>query len=401
MPRKLPWLTEPAPKPSKAPPRPSTSRRPPPRPSYPASADDLVDSDLNPLSPSTPPPPTKLPTFSSPLSPANPIPPPAFSPMRPSDQVFRMVEDEFLSTAKLYTRHLHREAYVEAKRRAKARGGAMLRELGRGTDGRTERGVMGELEDEARERRKREKSEEVEEEREEWLDPQLAGLMKGREEARMVCRTSKGVGRKVVGVRGDTRAARGFGRSPGKVAKRTAEAVWDGEDDVGVSRKRKQIEVQEDDSDDLDSTRPIAAPSQQTAKSAISKTSTAGARPRPPTNISKPYTKSSKPVAAPITTAKQPRSNLPTPPTDQPCSPTLKPLKPRLTDPFSDDAHDLLTNRAERDSVAEFLARKKAVREKKALGKGGGELGSAKKVKREGDGRTEEEEYDDVPTFMI
>ncbi|OQO09354.1 hypothetical protein B0A48_04752 [Cryoendolithus antarcticus] len=321
--------------------------------------------------------------------------------MRSSDQVFRMVEDEFLSTAKLYTRHLHREAYVEAKRRAKARGGAMLRDLGRATDGRTERGVRGGLEDEARERRKREKSEEVEEQLEEWLDPQLAGLMKGREEARVVCRTSKGVGRKIVGVKGDTRAARGFGRSPAKVKKRDVEAMWHGEDEIGASSKRKRVGVEEDDSDDLDATRPRAAPSKFAARAAASKQSTTAARPEPPTDIFKPYTQSSKPTAVTITSSKTPRSNLPTPPTDQPSSPNTKPVKSKLSDPFSDDTHGLLTNRAERDGVAEFLARKKAAREKKALGKGDGGSGSAKKFKREQGGKGEEQEYDDVPTFMI
>nr|OQO27857.1 hypothetical protein B0A51_04826 [Rachicladosporium sp. CCFEE 5018] len=401
MPRKLPWLTELRPKPTRPPSKPSTSRRPPPRASSPALSDDLVDSDLNPLSPSTPPPPAKLPTFSSPPSPANPTPPPAFSPMRPSDQVFRMVEDEFLSTAKLYTRHLHREAYVEAKQRAKARGGAMLRELGRGTDRRTERGTRGGLEDEARERRKRDKSEEAGEEMEEWLDPQLAGLMKGREEARVVCRPGSGVGRKVVGVKGDTRASRGLGRSPGKVKKRDVEAMWNGEDEFGASRKRKQIEVvEEDDSDGLDATRSRPGPPKPTVKSAISEPLTANAHSKATTDIFKPYARPKDSFAAPSGTAKVPRNNLPTPPTDQPSSPTTKALNTKPLDPFSDDTHDLLTNSAERDSVAEFLARKKAAREKKVLGHGGGGLGSAKKVKREEGGKGGEE-YDDVPTFMI
>nr|OQO26406.1 hypothetical protein B0A51_05592 [Rachicladosporium sp. CCFEE 5018] len=396
MPRKLPWLTEPSSKPPKAPPKVSLPRKSPPRPSSPGLSDDLVDSDLNPLSPSTPPPPAKVPTFSSPPSPANPTPPPASSPMRPSDQVFRMVEDEFLSTAKLYTRHLHREAYVEAKRRARARGGAMLRELGRGIDTRTERGKRGEMEDEVRDRRKREKSEEGDEEREEWLDPQLAGLMKGREEARVVCRTSRGVGRKVAGVKGDTRAARGFGRSPGKVKKRDVEAMWDGENEPALSKKRKQVQAEEDDSDDLDATRTHTAP----PKSMVSKHTATATRPKAPSDIFKPYAKSSKPATAPqpTTTSETARSNLPTPPTDQPSSPAMKSSNAIFTDPFSDDTHDLITNRAERDSVAEFLARKKAAREKKVLGKGGGGVGSAKK--RVGV-KDEEKEYDDVPTFMI
>ncbi|KAK6429431.1 hypothetical protein LTR95_014419 [Oleoguttula sp. CCFEE 5521] len=321
--------------------------------------------------------------------------------MRPSDQVFRMVEDEFLSTAKLYTRHLHREAYIEAKRRARASGGAMLRDLDRATDGRTGRGRRGDLEAEARERRKREKSQEAEEEREEWLDPQLAGLMKGREEARVVCRTSKGVGRKVAGVKGDTRAARGFGRSPGKIKKRDADMMWNGEDEAGPSQKRKQVEVEGNDSDDLDAMRSHTVPSKPAAKSAINKRLLAGSHLEAPTDIFKPYTKSStskSAMASTTTSSKTSRNNMPTPPTDQPSSPAPTTSKVKPIDPFSDDTHDLITNRAERDSVAEFLARKKAAREKKALGKGGGGFGSAKKGARVKD---EEKLYDDVPTFMI
>lgn len=55
-----------------------------------------------------------------------------------ADDVWMMVEDEFLATAQLYTRHLHQAEYAKLKRLARARGQATIQDIGRAVDGRTE-----------------------------------------------------------------------------------------------------------------------------------------------------------------------------------------------------------------------------------------------------------------------
>ncbi|KAL6719157.1 hypothetical protein ACLMJK_003394 [Lecanora helva] len=65
--------------------------------------------------------------------------PPSASPMRPglhADDIYIMVEDEFLSSARLFTAHLHHAEYVRLKNEAKARNASSV--IARPVDGRTE-----------------------------------------------------------------------------------------------------------------------------------------------------------------------------------------------------------------------------------------------------------------------
>lgn len=127
-----------------------------------------------------------------------------------------MVEDEFFATAQLYTQHLHHAAYAEQKRRAQARGQKLLRTMGRVTDGRTERdGMVVEREEREKAIRKAIGPQDGDEEEDDGqvTDPLLGALMN---DPKRMGRALEGVGK----VKSESRAARGFLRSPEKV-KRT------------------------------------------------------------------------------------------------------------------------------------------------------------------------------------
>ncbi|KAG8425258.1 hypothetical protein J3458_001982 [Metarhizium acridum] len=117
MPRKLPWKTKPEDSP------PTTTKKQSPRPESSAppltwSRRPLEQGASRVRSPSTSPPPE----------------PPAqqFMIAGPAgDDRYRMVEDELLATAGLFTAHLHRAEYTRLKRLAAAQNAAAIREIER------------------------------------------------------------------------------------------------------------------------------------------------------------------------------------------------------------------------------------------------------------------------------
>lgn len=151
-----------------------------------------------------------------------------------------MVEDEFLATAQLYTQHLHHAAYAEQKRRAQARGERVLRTMERHTDGRTRRDGMV-VEREEREKGIKNAVGEDEDEQGELTDPLLGALMN---DPRRMGRALEGVGK----ARSESRAAKGFLRSPEK-AKRTFGL---GERGGGEKVEVEEDEGEDEESDDLD-----------------------------------------------------------------------------------------------------------------------------------------------------
>ncbi|KXS96327.1 hypothetical protein AC578_9379 [Pseudocercospora eumusae] len=182
MPRKLPWLAEAARK--KA-----TSAPAAPRRKRTASPSDLVNSDLDDLD-DAPKPKKKKQAAREPSSSPPPLargPPPTvyMNEGLTGDDAFMMVEDEFYSTAQLFTRHLHYEEYELLKRKHKSRGRETLANLQRGTDnGRTQQSKQLRLRLEAEETRKKQAelrrlAGESSDEDEYMEDPQLAGLMTG------------------------------------------------------------------------------------------------------------------------------------------------------------------------------------------------------------------------------
>lgn len=259
MARTLPWLVK---SPAKndiksSSPAPKRRKREP-------SPEDLVDADLNDVA--TPPPRSRQKQRADRDPSTSPAGPAASAPdveyMRPganADDVWLMVEDEFHSTAKIFSGHLHAAEYVRLKKLSKSRGEKTLSALDHGTDGRTGK---------SRALLQREEKDEIEKEKQDALDaddeddggdaylqdPQLAGLM--------TTDTDRRVGRALAGMvkaKSNTRAAAGFLESPHK-AKRHRDALGDDAVDArrqaqaSSSRVAKVFEAvsQEDDGDNLD-----------------------------------------------------------------------------------------------------------------------------------------------------
>lgn len=198
MPRKLPWLAGTAVK------KETTRAAPRPRPKAThgsLSPADLVGSDLEDLDhdgPTRSSQPEKMekekekryhrpPSSSPPPVPKEPPPDVKMIPGYEADDVWLMVEDEFYSTAQLWTQHLHQQEYVRLKKLHKSRGQDTLDALTRGTDGRTAQSREVQLKAQAAEMAKKRKrstggdsgSEGEEDEDDFMFDPQLAGLMTG------------------------------------------------------------------------------------------------------------------------------------------------------------------------------------------------------------------------------
>ena len=245
MPRTLPWKTDAAKKKeAKGPPASPKRKR--------ESSDDenLVDDDLNIIRPLTP---ERKPKKRANRTPSTSPPPapPSVKYMREgyhADDIYLMVEDEFLSTAKMYTQHIHHAEYVRLKKLAKSRGPGMLDASTRPTDGRTEQSTGLRLKLEAEENGKKIKNgikqlgqedESSEAEDEYMYDPQLAGLMTREKQTRRDLSD-------LTKAKSNTRAAAGFMQSP-----------------HNVERKKDALAFENDalteDSDDLDSAPPRMA----------------------------------------------------------------------------------------------------------------------------------------------
>lgn len=116
--------------------------------------------------------------------------PPSQEPMREGpneDDMWMMVEDEFLTTAQAFTSHLHRAEYQRLKRLVRSRNESTIRNIQRPTDGRTPQSVETRMKLEARDLQVKqsrvngiiqEAVEDDDEEDDPWLqNPRLAGLM--------------------------------------------------------------------------------------------------------------------------------------------------------------------------------------------------------------------------------
>lgn len=260
MTRTLPWLNDKA-KEKKIKREPASSSRTPQR-GRESSPEDLVDLDLNPIAPETPPQKVKKRAARTPSTSPPPAPPDVEF-MREGfahDDAFMMVEDEFLSVAKTFTQHLHHAEYVRFKKLARSRGADVLEEIQRPVDGRTaqSKGVKLQMEAEARGkgiksamRAMRDGDEEGSSGEDEFMhDPQLAGLMLG-------LGGKKNDLSGMIGVRADTRASRGFEQSP-RNFERSRDLLGEGN---GVESKTlqskagrgtKEVYSDTDSEDDLD-----------------------------------------------------------------------------------------------------------------------------------------------------
>lgn len=207
MPRKLPWLQKQVAKPAPA-----------PVPRRKRSSSPIVNSDLDDLDDAPRPRQKKknkaLRELSSSPPPPTPREPPPIEYMKEGldgDDKFMMVEDEFYSTAQLFTHHIHHAEYVRLKKLHRSRGRDTLAQLQRGTDnGRTEQSKQLRIKLEAEENRKKQDEmrklaygdDNGSDEDEFMDDPQLAGLMTGSQmsasqnlaKARLSALTAAGAG---------------------------------------------------------------------------------------------------------------------------------------------------------------------------------------------------------------
>lgn len=132
-----------------------------------------------------------------------------------------MVEDEFLSTAHLYTSHLHKAEYIRLKKLARAQNASTIQNIARPVDDRTEQsGESRKKMEGARQRamglkamrnlegdgRGLGRGEDGNDDDDPWMrDPRLAGLMTQRENSSQLSR--------ITGAKSKTRASAGYAQA--------------------------------------------------------------------------------------------------------------------------------------------------------------------------------------------
>lgn len=187
-----------------------------------------------------------------------------------------MVEDEFLSTAHLYTSHLHKAEYLRLKKLARAQNASTIQNIARQADDRTEQSGESKKKSEGArqramganamqnlegDRRGLGRGEGEDEDDDPWMrDPRLAGLMTQRENSSQLSR--------ITGAKSKTRASAGYAQASQShgVTRETQEDVDSQEISprrtllkpqarpaarVVVAEEEEEVEEEEEDSDDL------------------------------------------------------------------------------------------------------------------------------------------------------
>ncbi|USW56784.1 hypothetical protein Slin15195_G101030 [Septoria linicola] len=360
MPRTLPWLAEKAAQKENA-----AKAKVKRRSSSPADlvGSDLEDLDDEPARPSRMN--TKKAAYREPSSSPPPIvnAPPQKEQLQPgyaADDGWMMVEDEFYSTAQIYTRHLHQEAYVNLKKRHKARGQETLAALARATDGRTQQSRQLQLKLKAEENAKKRKqamandSGSEDDDDEYMLDPQLAGLMTGSQSGR---------------VQSSSRSAQARSRrSLAEDGDESSDPLPEPEPDLSPVVEENEDEEDETDSDDLGrpARKQLVKSKATTSRSEAYASRTASSLARPP-----PSFPSSPPPRLPAPTRPKSENTQPRPPSpkrDRPFtsrrpSPTKAEESPS---PATEVSHPApITIKEEPGArVSSFLAKRRAQREK-------------------------------------
>ncbi|QDS74665.1 hypothetical protein FKW77_009417 [Venturia effusa] len=191
------------------------------------------------------------------------------------DDSWVMVEDEFLSTAHLYTSHLHKAEYLRLKKLARAQSASAIQSIARPVDNRTEQNGESRKKMEGAQRRGlglravknlegkrravgRRENEDEDENEDPWLkDPRLAGLMTQRESSSQLSR--------ITGAKSRTRASAGYAQV--SQSQGVIQQIQEDVDSRGIPRRRTlwetkiktateaadedEDEEDEEDSDDL------------------------------------------------------------------------------------------------------------------------------------------------------
>jgi hypothetical protein len=137
------------------------------------------------------------------------------------DDIWVMVEDEFLATARLFTRHLHHAEYQRLKKLARSQNASAIQNISRAVDDTTPLSIESRKKLEASAQRKQqrnavtnilgtkngtEQDESESEEDDPWMrDPRLAGLMVQRENSAQLAA--------ITGAKSKTRASAGYSQT--------------------------------------------------------------------------------------------------------------------------------------------------------------------------------------------
>lgn len=233
-----------------------------------------------------------------------------------ADDIWIMVEDEFLDTAKLFTQHLHHAEYHRLKRLAREKNASATQNIARPVVAHQKMSIESQQKHEARARAERQaealrqingESEEADEPEEEapWArDPYLGGLMSGSQD----CASQLS---RIAGIKSKTRAAAGYaGAATPKPLKVKHH------DDVkssvaGLAREIRRAAASSDE-DDLDGSSFSRRPARKESVRHSSGTETAKAREssmpppkpsaRPPAPNRKSLTKQPPPIREPAST---------------------------------------------------------------------------------------------------
>jgi hypothetical protein len=193
-----------------------------------------------------------------------------------ADDIWVMVEDEFLATAKLYTQHLHHAEYQRLKKLARSQNASTIQSISRPVDNRTVLSMESKKKMEATVRRQQgniaitnilgrgnlggRNDPDSEGEDDPWMkDPRLAGLMTHRENSTQLAA--------ITGVKSKTRASEGYSQtlrpqlqacetsfSAGSttVVQREKPKRAEASKAVEAAEEAEPFKYDEDDEDDLD-----------------------------------------------------------------------------------------------------------------------------------------------------
>lgn len=189
-----------------------------------------------------------------------------------ADDGYIQVEDEFMATAQLFTRHLHHAEYQRQKHLARSKNVGAVQSITRPVDGRTQTSLETKIKLDAKDQRQRaraavanvysdEKVDSEEGEDDPWLrDPRLAGLMAQKENTAPLG--------KITGIQSASRAALGYTQGQPSPMKQDKSRRTDhlSSADVSLNQgsagspRRTCMQADDDDSDDLDAAMYRASP---------------------------------------------------------------------------------------------------------------------------------------------
>lgn len=220
-----------------------------------------------------------------------------------ADDVWMMVEDEFLDTARLFTQHLHHAEYHRLKRLAREKNASALQNISRPVVARGKMSIEAQKKHEARARAERQVEalrniegadndvEELEDEAPWARDPHLGGLMSGSQDSTSQLST-------IAGIKSKTRAAAGYGGTTSKLplgkidASKVSSAHTSKSSIAGLAKEIRRAAASSDE-EDLDRYSSSSKPAKQVS---VRQSSTSSAKPTDARDASMPPPKPPRPL---------------------------------------------------------------------------------------------------------